>query len=121
MRSPYLGELHRGYIQSWNFTIERSLPMDMVTSVAYVGTQTTHQLADRDINAGFPGSGTAGRPYARRFGRTIATNMWDGYLSSNYHSLQTSLNKRFSKGLLIKGAYTYSKAIDMTDDDGWAG
>ena len=121
MRSPYKGLIHRGYIQSWNFTIERRLPMQLVASAGYVGTQTTHQLADLDINTGFPGSGNAGRPYASRFGRTIATNMWDGYLSSHYHSLQTSLNKQFSKGLLVKGAYTYSKAINMADDDGWQG
>ena len=121
MRSPYAGQIHRGYIQSWNFTIERRLPQDMVASVAYVGTQSTHMLADRDINSGFPGSGQAGRPYFARFGRATATNMWDGYLSSHYHSLQTSLNKQFSRGVLIKAAYTYSKAINMTDDDGWAG
>ncbi len=120
MRSPYAGQIHRGYIQSWNFTIERRLPLDLVTSVAYVGTQTTHQFADLDINAGFPGSGNAGRPYAAKFGRTAATNMWDGYLSAHYHSLQASVNKQFSKGVLIKGAYTFSKAINMTDDDGWA-
>jgi hypothetical protein len=45
--------------------------------------------------------------------------MWDGYLSANYHSLQTSINKQFSHGLMLKGAYTYSKAIDYVDDDGW--
>ena len=121
MRSPNSGQINRGYIQSWNFTVERKLPLNLVGSAAYVGTQTTNQLADLDINAGFPGSGNAGRPYAAKFGRRIATNMWDGYLSSHYHSLQASLNKQFSQGLLIKGAYTYSKAINMTDDDGWAG
>jgi hypothetical protein len=121
MRSPYAGEIHRGYIQSWNFTLERRLPMDMVGTVAYVGTESTHMLADLDINSGYPGSGQAGRPYYQKFGRATATNMWDGYLSANYHSLQTSLNKRFSGGLLIKGAYTWSKAMNMTDDDGWAG
>jgi hypothetical protein len=120
MRSPYGGEIHRGYIQSWNFTVEHKLPLDLVVSGAYVGTQTTHQFADLDINAGFPNSGNSGRPYAAKFGRTANTNMWDGYLSANYHSLQTTINKQFSKGLLIKGAYTYSKAINMTDDDGWA-
>src|SRR5207245_4913377 len=78
MRSPYLGQIHRGYTQSWNFTIERRLPMDMVASVAYVGTESTHMLADRDINSGFPLSGNTGRPYASKFGRTIATHMWDG-------------------------------------------
>lgn len=120
MRSPYGGEIHRGYIQSWNFTVEHRLPSDIVVSAAYVGTETTHQLADLDINAAPPGGGPSGRPYAALFGRRIATNMWDGYLSANYHSLQTSVNKQMSHGLLLKGAYTWSKAMNMTDDDGWA-
>lgn len=119
-RSPYAGELHRGYTQSWNFTVERRLPSNVLASIAYVGTQTVHQFADLDINAGYPGSGTAGLPYAAQFGRTQATNMWDGYLSAHYHSLQTSVRRQFSNGLMLQGAYTWSKAINMTDDDGWA-
>ena len=43
-----------------------------------------------------------------------------GYLSSEYNSLQVAFNRQFSKGLLLKGAYTWSHAIDYTDDDGWA-
>jgi hypothetical protein len=117
-RSPWGGEIHRGYIQSWNFTIEHRLPGNIVGSVAYVGTEATHTLADREYNAGYPGSGTTNLPLSK-FGRNISTLMWDGYLSSNYHSLQTSINKQFSRGLLIKGAYTWSKAIDYVDDDGW--
>ncbi|MBM3728930.1 MAG: TonB-dependent receptor [Acidobacteria bacterium] len=121
MRSPYPGKITRGYIQSWNFTVERRLPGSFVASAAYVGTQVTHQSADRDINSGqVLGAGNAGRPYSARFGRNIATSMWDGYLSSNYHSLQTSV-RRQAKGLTVQGAYTWSKAINMTDDEGWAG
>jgi len=120
-RTPPSGELHRGYTQSWNFTVERKFPLDIVTSVAYVGSQTTHQMADLDINAGLPGSGTTGLPYYASIGRTTPIQLWDGYLSSHYHSLQVALTKQFSKGVLIRGAYTWSKAIDMTDDDGWAG
>ncbi len=118
-RSPWGGEVHRGYVQSYNFTIERKLPLDLLTSVAYVGSHSVHLLADYDINAGFPGSGTAGLPQAN-IGRTISTQMWDGYLSSEYNSLQVAINKSFAKGLMVKGAYTYSKTIDYTDDDGWA-
>lgn len=120
-RSPWGGEIHRGYVQSWNFTVERKLPLDLVTSVAYVGQHSTHLFADQNINTGYPGSGTAGLPYAALYGRTVATNMWDGYLSSSYNSLQVSVNRSFSKGLLIKGAYTYSHAIDYADEDGWTG
>jgi hypothetical protein len=119
-RSPWGGMLHRGYIQSWNFIIERKLPGDLVGTLGYVGTKSTHLLADRDINAAAPGTGVAGQPLYQTIGRTAATTMWDGWLDSNYHSLQTSVNRSFSKGFLLKASYTFSKAINQTDDDGWA-
>lgn len=121
MRSPWGGEINRGYIQSWNFTVEKRLPSDIVTSIAYVGTNTIHQLGDRDINSGqIIGAGNAGRPYSSRFGRNIGTLMWDGYLSTNYHALQTSV-RRQAKNLMLQGAYTWSKAINFADDEGWQG
>jgi len=120
-RSPWPGLLHRGYIQTWNFTIERKLPLDLVTSIAYVGNQTVHQLLDRDINAGPIGKGSAGRPLYATQGRAIAANMWDGIGSGNYHAMQATLDRRFSKGFMLKTSYTWSKTINMADDDGWAG
>ncbi len=119
-RSMWAGEIHRGYTQSWNFTIERRLPGDIVPSLAYVGTQTVHQLIDRDINAAPPGGGPGGRPLAATQNRRITANMWDGWASANYHSLQLAINRQFSKGLLLKGAYTFSKTINLADEDGWA-
>jgi outer membrane receptor protein involved in Fe transport len=118
MRSPW-SEINRGYIQSWNFTLERELPANFVATAAYVGTKMTHQLGDRNINVGPPGITAANLPYAQAFGRRIAINMWDGWMDSNYHSLQTTLDKRFSNGLLLKGSYTWAKAINMTDENGW--
>jgi outer membrane receptor protein involved in Fe transport len=120
-RSPWGGQINRGYIQSWNFTIERKLPGDIITSVGYVGTQTVHQLIDRDINAAPPGTGPAGRPLAATQNRRIQMLMWDGIANGNYHGLQVAINRAFSNGLLLKGAYTFSKAINYADDDGWTG
>ncbi|MBM3758989.1 MAG: TonB-dependent receptor [Acidobacteria bacterium] len=121
MRTPISGQITRGYTQSWNFTIERKLPGQFITSVAYVGTQSVHLAADRDINSGqVIGAGNAGRPYSSRFGRNISTLLWDGQLSSRYHGFQTSI-RRQAKGLTVQGAYTWSKAINATDDEGWAG
>jgi hypothetical protein len=119
-RTPWGGRLHRGYIQSWNFILERNLPGDFVVSAGYVGTKTVHQLADRDINAAPVGGGNTGRPLYAAFGRTAATSMWDGWLDANYHAFQASVNRRFHNGFLLKGAYTWSKAINETDEDGWA-
>jgi hypothetical protein len=119
-RSPWGGMLHRGYIQSWNFIVERRLPAQFVTTVGYVGTKSTHLLADRDINAAPAGGGVAGQQLYPVLGRTAATTMWDGWLNSNYHSLQATLTRPFTKGMMFKAAYTFSKAIDQTDEDGWA-
>jgi hypothetical protein len=113
-------EFHRGYAQSLNFTLERLMPSHFVGTVGYVGTLTVHQIVDHDINAAAPGTGTAGQPLNVAFGRTAATNMSDGWLSANYHSLQATINRSFSNGLMVKGAYTFSKAIDLSDNDGWA-
>ncbi len=120
-RSPWAGQLNRGYIQSWNFTVERQLPADFLLSVGYVGNQTVRQFADRDINAAPVGTGPQGRPLAATQGRIIGALMWDGWANANYHALQVALNKNLSRGLFMKGAYTWSKAINMTDEDGWAG
>jgi carboxypeptidase family protein/TonB-dependent receptor-like protein len=131
-RSVGPGELKRGYIESWNLIVERTLPGSFLATVGYVGTQTVHQFGDLDVNASLPGTGQAGQPYntdnfngtplpaASQF-RTASTLYWQGFLSSNYHSLQASLNRQFKNGFMVKGAYTWSKAIDWTDDDGWAG
>jgi hypothetical protein len=120
MRTP--GErINRGYIQSWNLTLEKKLPLDVVTSVAYVGTQSTNMLADLNVNAAGPGSDVPGLPYNIAFGRRISLLYWDGWLSSNYHSMQVAFNRNFKNGLFIKGAYTWSRAMNMTDDNGWTG
>jgi hypothetical protein len=113
-------ELHRGYIQSWNFIIERKLPGQFVTSVGYVGTASVNGFAFLDINASqFPGSGNNGRLLFPKFQRTATTREFDGRTHSNYHSLQATLNRRMAGGLFLQGAYTYSHAIDMANYGDW--
>ena len=113
--------LNRGYVQSWNFIIERRLPASFVTSVGYVGTQTVRSFGDLDVNAAAPDTGSNGRPFFARFRRTAETLFWNGFLSAHYHSLQATFQRPLSAGLMLQGNYTWSKAINMTDDDGWAG
>jgi hypothetical protein len=119
-RSPFSGDLHRGYIQSWNFTLERKLPAEFLVSAGYVGNQTVHHFLDRDVNAAtYIGGGNTSRPLYAAHGRLIEALMWDGWASANYHSFQSAINKDFSHGLFLKGAYTFSKAISLADEDGW--
>ncbi len=114
--------LRRGYIQSWNFIIQRELPAQIVTSIGYVGTALVNGFAFLDINASqIPGSGNDGRPLFAKFRRTVPTREFDGRTHSIYHSLQVSLDRRMGRGLLLKGAYTYSKAIEMAAYSDWTG
>jgi len=112
--------LNRGYIQSWNFILEQKLPADFLTSVGYVGTASVNGFAFLDVNASqLPGSGNNGRPLYTAFGRTATTREFDGKTHSSYHSLQTTINRQLSKGLFLKGAYTYSHAIDQANYGDW--
>lgn len=131
MRSPNNGTeafpgsgkgLDRAVIQQWNITFEHKLPWDIITEVGYVGTRTDGGYADLNINYGEPGGGNASRKYFAVAGNT-AINDWGARTKSRYNSLQVSINRPFSKGLMLKGAYTLSKAKDMTTngEDGWTG
>jgi len=64
------GTYRRGYIESWNATIERMLPWDLNLAVSYVGSQGIRQTAYIEANAGqTPGLGAAGQPLYAAFRR----------------------------------------------------
>lgn len=112
--------LKRGYIQSWNFIVERRLPADMIATIGYVGTRTVRSFANQNINSAPIGAGTSGQPFNTPLydNRIVGLDIFNGYADANYHGLQTSLNRRVASGLTVKGQFTYSKALNMTDDDG---
>jgi carboxypeptidase family protein/TonB-dependent receptor-like protein len=118
---PEVGNVQRGYVQTWNAAFERRLPLDMSVDVAYVGAKGTDGYAWIDINAPTTlGGGSASRPYAS-LGRTRDLLSWGSRLRTKYDSLQVALNKPFTHGLLLKGAYTLSKAMNESDGDGRTG
>jgi len=118
--TPEIDNIDRGYVQTWNAAFERRIMYDMSVDVAYVGAKGTGGYAAVDINAPTVlGTGNQGRPYFN-LGRLIALNSWGARLKTNYQSLQVSLNKPFTHGVLLKGAYTLSKSQNESDNDGRA-
>ncbi len=112
-------DLKEGYIQSWNITVQRSLPWKLVFEAAYVGNRGNGILGRYNLNAGLiPGAGAAGQPLNQLYGRRAATNTWLP-VSNNYNSLQVKFDRRLADGLILTTAYTFSKAIDYgTGDNG---
>jgi hypothetical protein len=108
--TPEVGNIDRGAIHSWNVAFERRLMWDMALDVAYVGTAGNGGYAVLDLNAPQEiGSGNAGRPYSS-MGRIQPLNSFGQRLKTRYKSLQVALNRPFTKGFLVKGAYTLSRA-----------
>lgn len=104
-----------GNSQAWNLTIERQLTGDTLLRVAYVGNKGTHLQSFRERNAAVyaPGA-TVGNTAARRpLGRYYASmkQMVDSG-NSNFHSLQLTVDKRFSRSFSVLAFYTWGKSID---------
>lgn len=103
----------RGYIQSWNLTLEKEFARGWVGQAAYVATRSVNQLGVLDMNVGQLGGGNASRPLNVLFGRTAATEFVQPVGNTHYDSLQTSLKHRFSAGYEVQVAYTYSKTLGI--------
>lgn len=120
IRSPNPTMADRGTVQQWNVSFERRLPYDLAVEVAYVGTATDGGYADLNQNVGVPGGGGSAAKYFAVAG-TTAINDWGSRTKSRYKGLQVALNRPFKNGLMLKGAYTWSQAKNMADEDGWTG
>ena len=110
-----------GYLQQWNFNLQRDLIKDFVLTAAYVGTKGTHLQIQEEVNGApyVPGSSTSGNINQRRLYQPFAgIETLEANGNSTYHALQLTLKKRFSAGYTILSSYTFSKFIDLAADDG---
>jgi hypothetical protein len=98
------------YYQQWNFSVQRDIGWNTLLEVAYVGSKGTHLQVLRDYNQPQPGPGDPQerRPYPQYGNFGSITNAG----SSTFNSIQLKLNKRWSNGLWLLTAFTYSKAYN---------
>lgn len=111
-------DFRRGYIQSWNLTLQKKLLWGFTGQAGYVATRQIRQLGFIDLNVGRVGGGNASRPFNQKFGRVGRTALVGPIGSSHYDSLQTSLDRRFADGFSVNASYTWSKAIGTSGTDG---
>lgn len=132
------------YVQSWSFDLQYQPLNSWVFTVGYAGNHGSNQVLPIPFNQ--PGIATPGNPINGQtgsYGFNIQSNEpvatyeggntdlrvpFIGYSSnsvlyrtagfSNYNALQTSLRKRFSHGLQLTAAYTWSHALDVQSNLG---
>lgn len=99
----------------WNLNVQRELFSHIVVSVAYVGAKGTYVVAFPNINQAIPGPGpvVSRRPFPNLSDATGVTP----WANSSYQSLQTTFERRMSKGLTFIGAWTYSHSIDNSSGE----
>lgn len=132
--------LARHYSQQWNFNIQHQLPANWIVELGYAGNRGVHLAApiqydflderyrslgtalQEQVANPFYGviqggalslakvsRGTLLDNYPQFTGNAVAVDSW---ASSIYHAMTLRVEKRFSQGFSLLGAYTWSKLID---------
>lgn len=132
------------YVQNWNFGFQYQLPAQTVMEINYVGNKGTRLIAKgfsqpnnlpfsvvqqygdilpRPWNASsgipqpYPGFAGTNLQALRPFPQYTGINdIFPNIGTSNYNALQVQVTRHFSKGLAFLAAYTWSKAIGLTDN-----
>ncbi|MBN2368873.1 MAG: carboxypeptidase regulatory-like domain-containing protein [Vicinamibacteria bacterium] len=123
-------------VYTWNVGMQVKLPSAFVWDISYVGSDSKDLLMRYDYNAvpygakylpenqdptasasSVPGATSLASNFLRPYTGYATINAWAFGSSANYHALQTALNRRFDKGLLLGVSYTYSKSLGTANDD----
>ncbi len=105
-------------VQFWNFTVEQQLSQSVALQVAYVGNVGRHLFESLNRNQAVPGPGDVNsrRPFYNLYGLEQGIYQYCNCSTSNYNSLQTRLQKQFSRGIDFMFTYTWSKALDYASE-----
>ena len=106
----------RGYVESFNFTVQREITRSLSAQVGYVGTRGIRQQVSQELNWAPIGTGNTGRVLNQAFGRVASTLRQAPFGTANYNSLQSHLERRFGAGFSAQASYTFSKAISYADE-----
>ncbi len=112
------------YVYNFYLSLQHQISTKMVMQLDYVGTAGHKLFRAEDINRQTGSYLPVGSVVTDNFGRSwpglggrLNQNYgrlrnWQNQVNSNYSSLQASLKKQMSHGLLFNVSYTYSHSID---------
>ncbi len=135
-------DLHTPTLISYSLRLEQELTPDTVLTLGYVGSHGYHEIVSLDDNEPSPaicpaspcpavypstfpaplaGASVPAGSYYIAPGTPNANPAlgaawaWYSIGTSSYNALQVDLNHRLSHGLVLRGVYTWSKALDDGD------
>jgi hypothetical protein len=112
------------YSQNWNVSVQRALPSDIVFEIRYVGTKGTRlpRFIEANPSVYRPGSSANDIDARRLYPENFASVGLLTYNSnSTYHAMQTTLSRRYNRGLAFSTSYWWSKSLDYVSSMNVAG
>ena len=138
--NPTVYDFEPPQVTQWNLGVQRKLFGNFMFDLAYVGSKSDDLLRQVQINAvprgatflppnqdptraasTTPGATALPTDLLRPYQGYGGIRMWDYSGYSNYHALQTGINRRFDDGLMFSFFYVWSKALGINNDDFSAG
>ena len=124
-------------VTAWNVGIQHKLWHAITLDIAYVGSKSKNLIEQEQINAlplgtlfkaenqdptrtpntAVPGSTALTTDLLRPYKGYGGIRWWDATGYSNYHALQTSINRRFDNGFMFSVFYVYSKTLGIGSTD----
>ena len=146
--NPNVYEWKTPVVYQWNIGVQWKMPAEFVLDVSYVGSESRDLLQQRQINALPYGTAYLASSQDPTRGQTCtgcsatstlpggnalptdllrsaypgysAVRMWEFSAYANYKALQTTISRRFYKGLMFSANYTRSSAKGIAGGD-WDG
>ena len=108
------------YAQTWNFTMQYTLPSQFMMDVGYLGTKGTGLVIQRLPNR-VPAGATLSEEEQRRIANATGFTYDSTEGNSIFHALQVRVSRRMRRGIAMNTLYTFSKAIDNASTIGGTG
>jgi len=113
----------RGYIHSYNLTLQQEMGKGLVFETGFVGAQAVRPLVNLNANASAPGPsnvsassrGLLSQALNKNYSGTI--NALVPFKNNYYNSLQTRVTQRFAQGSNYGFVWTWSKTINYEENE----
>ncbi len=113
-------------LETWNFGVQHQFAKNWITTITYLGNETSHLMIGNEFNPAvyLPGTcgsapcSTTGNTQARRFlsrinpaaGKYFSSMLFaDNGISANYEGVLASVEHRLADGYTVLANYTYSR------------
>lgn len=105
------------YVSQWFLDLQQNLPGDILLTLGYNGTKTTHAAYGRNINAPMEPHPTIQASQRRIRPQWNAVGLVEYAGNGSYNALTIKGEKRFTRGFTFLSSFTWSHNIDQAEEN----